>query len=201
MSVIGQVNANILVIISGYFLSLREIALIGFIMSFASAITIIATAVQLNFNPVFAKHNKQGSKSEVEHKIEQIYKTTTLTSVPICIAVVLSYYIYTTFFMGANFAHSYMYFSIVAIGAILTYFSQWNTSMLLLSGEFKGEMFRVISVLLLKLLITFTFTKYIGFVGNLLAYTVVEVYSVTINMLLVKRFLGYNLLKLSYSWK
>ena len=183
MSVISEINTNVLVIISGYFLSLSEIALIGFVMSFIKAITMMVTTIQINFNPLFAQKSSLNLKTEIEKKMSKIYKVTMLTSFPLLLLVLGVYQIYVIGFMGPDFANTIKYFLIVAIGAILVYIFQWNTTMLLLSRQFKCEIFRMMSVSLLKFFVTYIFTKHWGMIGNLWAYTAVELYSVCINIL------------------
>lgn len=201
MSVIGEVNTNMLVIISGYFLSLSEVALVGFVMSFTKAITMALTSIQINYNPMFVNCSKLNNRHEIELNISKIYKVTILTSIPLLIISVLSYHIYVTCFMGADFTDSVKYFLLVSFGAVLCYIFQWNSSMLLLSGRFKGEITRVISVVIIKLIVTYLLTRYYGLVGNLSAYMLVELYSVGINIYMINKLLGYNLLKLACLWK
>lgn len=101
--------------------------------------------------------------------------------------------------MGSDFNNTFRLYIIVAVGALLSFCFQWTSSMLILSREFKGEIIRVIVVVVFKICVTYLFTKYIGIAGNLLSYTVTELISVAISFYLIDKLLHFNLLKLSYS--
>ncbi len=199
MTVISEMNNNLLVLIAGYYLSLKEIGIIAFVMTFTKTINIISSAIQINFNPLFVECCKKNAPNLVRSHISKIFRIVKYAVAPLFASSLLTYYLYTSLFMGSDFNNTFRLYIIVAVGALLSFCFQWTSSMLILSREFKGEIIRVIVVVVFKICVTYLFTKYIGIAGNLLSYTVTELISVAISFYLIDKLLHFNLLKLSYS--
>ena len=197
MTVLNEMNNNLLVLIAGYYLSLKEIGVIAFVMTFTKTINIISSAIQINFNPLFVECFKNKALDSVRTHIYKIFKIVKYTAIPLFASSLLGYYLYTSFFMGSDFNNTFGLYVIVAVGALLCFCFQWTSSMLVLSREFKGEVVRVIVVFVFKICVTFLFTKYIGIIGNVLSYTITELISVAISFYLIDKLLHFNLLKLS----
>ena len=193
MRVVSEMNNNILVLIAGYFLTLKETGIISFVMVFTKSISLLSSAVQINFNPIFVEKYSQKKISEILAYTSKIYHHIFLMALPLFVTSVLLYYMYIRLFMGESMLDSVYLYLIVAFGTLLCFIFQWPSSMLILSANFRKETERIVLVVIVKIFLTYMLTKSFGIMGNLLSYTITEVFSIFICYYLIYSTLYINL--------
>lgn len=194
-SIIAQISSNLIILISGYYLSKSETGVIAFMLTFASIFYIFSSSIQINFNPIFVKKWANNEISSIYIDLKKIFKFTLISVFPLFLVCIGAYYLYSNYFMVGEFKNSTSEFLILAIGTMFTYLLAWPSTILVMAGMLKENLIRVGLISLANIIISFFMIVSFGFYGGLIAFTSVSVISVFINNYIINYATKINLIE------
>ncbi|RZT96495.1 O-antigen/teichoic acid export membrane protein [Ancylomarina subtilis] len=192
--ILSAVQSNIMILISGYYLTLNETGLFSLLMMFSNVFLLVITTIQVNFNPVFAKDWADGSIELINEKLSKIFRVTKYSAPLMFILAMITFYVYDLFFINTE-VNSIYYFAILSIGTVAVYLIGWTAPMLTMAGYIIGTMHRSILLSIIQLVFPVILLPLFGFEGAIFSYLFVQIISVFIGVVFIKYYLKINLLK------
>jgi len=198
--VIGNVKSSFMVLVSGYYLTLEQVGTFAVILNFTNIFSLLTSAIQVNFNPIFARNWAKKEIDIINLNMGKIFKITKYSSILVYLFSIFVFSIYIIYFIDFSSTTIY-YFGIVAFGTVLTYILGWVVPALSLSGHIFQNMVRNIYILFAQVIITISFLSFFGFKGALISYVLSEISAIAISYVMIKHYLYLNPLKICYETK
>lgn len=179
--IVSVMNANIDIIIVGFFLSLEEVGIYSFIVFFVKTLAVFPGLVMQNVNPIISEFWSKGNLQELIEKITKIKRVNFYVVTAQFLILLIAYKIVTGF-IKEEFAGTYLYFFICLTGYLFFALVYWSGGMLIMMGKNKENNIRTLAVLILCIALQFIFTYYYGLIGSCVAMFACSI----INYLLLK---------------
>ena len=200
-SVVSIFSSNLLILISGYYLTKLELGIISFIMAFTISFIVISSAIQINFNPIFAKKWVTNEIQEIKKLIKKIFKNILPLFIPALFFVSIIYYVYVVVFMPVEFKSTFALFFIILLGQGLYFLFSWPSTMLFLAGYIKQNLVRNIIIIILNVSVSFCLISLFGINGVAISSILISVSSIIITYYFIKKYLRLDIINLIKSCK
>ena len=200
-SVISIFSSNLLILISGYYLTKLELGIISFIMTFTISFIVLSSTIQINFNPIFAKKWATNEIQEINILIKKIFKNTLPLFIPVLFFGSIIYYVYVVVFMPVEFKSTFALFFIIFLGQGMFFLFSWPSTILFLAGYIKQNLIRNIILIILNVSMSFCFINLFGINGVVISSILISVSSIIITYYFIKKYLKLDIFNLIKSRK
>jgi O-antigen/teichoic acid export membrane protein len=194
-SIISVLGSNLIILISGYYLTKSETGIIAFMLTFTSMFFILSSSVQINFSPIFAKKWANNDLVGIYSDLKKLFRFTTITAMPLFLLAVVLYVGYINLFLLTEFQNTTYQFVILALGAIFTYMLAWPSVMLGMAGKIKQDLVRTLIISVTSIILSFLLIIKFGLYGSLLSYTLISILSVFISNYIIDKSINIDLFK------
>ena len=187
-SVSSILTSNLLILISGYYLSNNETSIVSFIVTFSYVFYIISSTIQINFNPVFAKNWSTKNLNLVMVAIGKIFTISIISFLPLLLFIFLVYYAYVNLFMPNEFQSSYGIFVIINLGYAFYFLFSWPATMLNMSGHVMENLARTLMSISITIILTLLLVHFYGVNGLAVSNLLSSISSVIITHYFITKF-------------
>lgn len=198
-SMISVLSSNLLILISGYYLSKAETGVVSFIVTFTVIFSVISSSIQINFNPIFAKKWALNDLKGITENLKKIFKYNLLIFSPLLLFTFGLYYGYTSLFMPIDFLTTFQLFVVMALGACLNFTFCWPATMLNMAGEVHKNLLRIGLTFVCNIMVSFMCIKFYGINGVAISSLINSISAITITYLVIKKSLSINLTSIIYN--
>jgi len=172
--IVSVMNANVDIIIVGFFLSLEEVGIYSFIVFFVKTLAVFPGLIMQNINPIVSEFWTKGDVQELKEKIRKIKRVNFYVVGAQFLTLLLAYKIVTSF-IKEEFAGTYLYFIICLTGYLFFALVYWSGGMLIMMGKNKENNIRTLVVLAVCVALQLIFSYSYGLFGACLAMFVSSV--------------------------
>ena len=187
-------SSNLLILISGYYLSKAETGIISFILTFSFVFFIISSSIQISFNPIFAKKWAMKDLVGINEHLNKIFKYNLLVFLPAYLFTFLLYYFYIILFMPVEFLSTIKLFVVIAFGACVNFTFSWPSTMLAMGGFIKENFIRILLIFITNTLVSFVFIKFYGIEGVAISNLINPFFAISITYYLIRKYLNINII-------
>jgi O-antigen/teichoic acid export membrane protein len=181
---VSELNAQISIILIGYFLTDRDAGNYSLAFSITRGFWMITSIIQLNFNPIIANLWAQGRLQDLKQYFLQIKKVTLLIMIPLLLVAFFLYPIFIHIFMtnSSSYEPSIPVFSILLFGVAV--FSSYYSvgAMLTMTGHQAEALKLLLLMLFINVSTSIFFIHWLQLIGAAIA---TSIYYIALTVLLV----------------
>jgi O-antigen/teichoic acid export membrane protein len=192
---VSELNAQISIILIGYFLTDRDVGNYSLAFSITRGFWMITSIIQLNFNPIIAKLWAQGRLQDLKQYFLKIKKVTLLIMIPLLLVAFFLYPIFIHIFMtnSSSYEPSIPVFSILLFGVAV--FSSYYSvgAMLTMTGHQAEALKLLLLMLFINVSTSIFFIHWLQLIGAAIATSIYYIAGTVLLIVFIRKKTGFQI--------